>query len=542
MIQIECPKCGRENPQQAKFCFNCGNVITQPSIGIAYSPEQLKLCQRCGYNNPSDAKFCFECGLELLQSRSSTVKADICPTCGITVSSSNQFCPNCSQSLIDHSAIKKTVSSPGIKIHEGRKECPACGLMTKGDYCNNCGYHLMEAERRSSHNWWYCQRDSAIMAEVDPDQQIPISRDSVDESLMQAINNRLLETHDREKAKTLALQILDEGITNKFTVITKVRCPACGSYSYAPVTNRPRRVSRFGSFRHLTLNAGNILRTGIFYLRNHPILIVIILIGIFLDAMVFILGINSYSLTILDSLFFGVSTDLYPANTSALDPIMFIILLIVSTIITLVINGVIQTWYLASLKELREKEKKNINILESLKSSLRFIPRVIAAQFIITGFTTILSVITLLLSAAILSGDIYDMGYESVLFYSLLFLAILAGVAGLTFLLSILFAYVPGSIVFGEAGIFKGLNDSYKFARKNFWTTLGVIIVFSFVGGILSIPAGIVLGSTLVFFPAGIFSMFLMTTLVSSIVARSVEAYKTISLGWAYDEFKSMID
>jgi ribosomal protein L32 len=436
----------------------------------------------------------------------------------------------------------KKETSPLIKTSDITNECPACGLMTKsGDYCHNCGYHLMETERRSSHNWWYCQRDSAIMAEMDSNQQIPISRESVDESLMQAINNRLLEPHDREKAKNLALQILDEGIASKFTVITKVRCPACGSYSYAPVTKRPRQVSQYGSLRQFTLNAGSILRTGVYYLRNYPLLMIIIIIGVGLDSITFVMGLSSYSFLSLDTMFLGTST----LNTVSYDTsnlFNFFLFLIVSTLITLVINCFLQTWYLSSLKEIREKEKRNVNILESLKASLRFIPRVLMAQLIITGFTTVLSLITLLISGSVLSENVYDMGYNSILFYLFLFLAILVGITGLTFILSILFAYVQGSIIFGGSGVIKSFNDSYKFARKYFWTTFGVIIVFNFLGGIISIPTAMILGSTLFLFPAGTFSFLFVTAAVSSIVARGVEAYKTLSIGWAYDEFKSTIE
>jgi hypothetical protein len=49
-------------------------------------------------------------------------------------------------------------------------------------------------------------------------------------------------------------------------------------------------------------------------------------------------------------------------------------------------------------------------------------------------------------------------------------------------------------------------------------------------------------GSTSLLFGSGIMSYMLITTLLSAIVARGVEAYKTLSLGWAYDEFKSLIE
>ena len=43
-------------------------------------------------------------------------------------------------------------------------------------------------------------------------------------------------------------------------------------------------------------------------------------------------------------------------------------------------------------------------------------------------------------------------------------------------------------------------------------------------------------------FGDGISSYILITALSSALVARSVEAYKTLSLGWAFDEFKAVLE
>ena len=49
---MKCPKCQFENPEDAKFCLECGEKIE-----IA--------CPQCGKKIPSGAKFCSECGQKL---------------------------------------------------------------------------------------------------------------------------------------------------------------------------------------------------------------------------------------------------------------------------------------------------------------------------------------------------------------------------------------------------------------------------------------------------------------------------------------------
>ncbi len=46
---MQCPNCQTENPEGARFCFNCGTALAQS-------------CKNCGTNLPAGAKFCFNCG------------------------------------------------------------------------------------------------------------------------------------------------------------------------------------------------------------------------------------------------------------------------------------------------------------------------------------------------------------------------------------------------------------------------------------------------------------------------------------------------
>ena len=51
-----CISCGESNPEEGKFCLNCG------------VPLRLR-CSQCGAEAPSSAKFCGQCGAALTQSK-----------------------------------------------------------------------------------------------------------------------------------------------------------------------------------------------------------------------------------------------------------------------------------------------------------------------------------------------------------------------------------------------------------------------------------------------------------------------------------------
>ena len=54
---VECPECGTENPDGAKFCSECGTDLT--------SETQTIVCPKCGHENVAGVKFCNECGESL---------------------------------------------------------------------------------------------------------------------------------------------------------------------------------------------------------------------------------------------------------------------------------------------------------------------------------------------------------------------------------------------------------------------------------------------------------------------------------------------
>lgn len=49
---MECPKCQHQNPDDAKFCMECGTKLEN-------------VCSQCGAKLPPGAKFCMECGAKV---------------------------------------------------------------------------------------------------------------------------------------------------------------------------------------------------------------------------------------------------------------------------------------------------------------------------------------------------------------------------------------------------------------------------------------------------------------------------------------------
>jgi predicted amidophosphoribosyltransferase len=49
--EMLCPKCGQKTPK-GKFCMQCGQKLSNN-------------CPNCGFELPDGAKFCFECGHKL---------------------------------------------------------------------------------------------------------------------------------------------------------------------------------------------------------------------------------------------------------------------------------------------------------------------------------------------------------------------------------------------------------------------------------------------------------------------------------------------
>ena len=75
-----CRKCGAKLPENAKFCFECGEQVIN---------NETVLCPNCKEQTPK-GKFCLHCGHRL------TIT---CPQCGASLTSGAKFCPECGERL-----------------------------------------------------------------------------------------------------------------------------------------------------------------------------------------------------------------------------------------------------------------------------------------------------------------------------------------------------------------------------------------------------------------------------------------------------------
>ena len=78
-----CMKCGAPLPENAKFCFECGEKVA-PVI-----PEGMVQCPDCK-NIVVNGKFCPECGHKFIT---------VCPKCGATLASGAKFCFECGEKV-----------------------------------------------------------------------------------------------------------------------------------------------------------------------------------------------------------------------------------------------------------------------------------------------------------------------------------------------------------------------------------------------------------------------------------------------------------
>ena len=63
---MRCDKCGYENPNDAKYCINCGREIINKNV-----------CKHCGAQLANDAVFCTNCGARVNSNEQAVVEEKV---------------------------------------------------------------------------------------------------------------------------------------------------------------------------------------------------------------------------------------------------------------------------------------------------------------------------------------------------------------------------------------------------------------------------------------------------------------------------------
>lgn len=106
--EIYCASCSRKHLTTERFCPHCG---------AEYNP-----CPRCGSDNPKNARRCVSCGTPLSGSRSGRQ----CAQCGAALQAGALFCPQCGarQDTVQNGL---TCTRCGASVTPGTRFCPKCG-------------------------------------------------------------------------------------------------------------------------------------------------------------------------------------------------------------------------------------------------------------------------------------------------------------------------------------------------------------------------------------------------------------------------------
>ncbi|MEZ4224123.1 MAG: FHA domain-containing protein [Polyangiaceae bacterium] len=142
---MRCDRCGRDNPEELRFCQDCGNRLQAqehapeptPPRGLSadghrprpeaptfdFTPkggtEDDRTCGRCGVHNPGDARFCAECGAPLEAARAGAPVVGVAPA---KAEPAELVCSRCRGKNAPHMAYCQYC---GAKLEEALPAAPA---------------------------------------------------------------------------------------------------------------------------------------------------------------------------------------------------------------------------------------------------------------------------------------------------------------------------------------------------------------------------------------------------------------------------------
>ncbi len=131
----------------------------------------MKICQTCNHTNPEEARFCQECGKTLSNtSLSCGVQASFCPTCGVALAQGAVFCAECGTALGRVCHQCKTANEADAKF------CAGCGVplpwvckvckhtnQANAVFCAHCGKEDKAKGVRAYINTWTVSAAAVIV-------------------------------------------------------------------------------------------------------------------------------------------------------------------------------------------------------------------------------------------------------------------------------------------------------------------------------------------------------------------------------------------
>ena len=82
-----CPKCGSDNPNNARRCVSCGTPLEQGGM--------MSTCKSCNSPLSPGSAFCPQCGTQ----QTIVQTGNVCPRCGTPISPTSKFCTKCGQKI-----------------------------------------------------------------------------------------------------------------------------------------------------------------------------------------------------------------------------------------------------------------------------------------------------------------------------------------------------------------------------------------------------------------------------------------------------------
>lgn len=376
---------------------------------------------------------------------------------------------------------------------------------------------------------------------------ITLYRDNIVEFLSQLVENNQLEPSVREKAEKIAKTFFQETPSATNVVLVQTRCPVCNSESFAIQTYDEEKMTVLPEVYEM--NVSTLLKKALqLIFTNFRLIVPIILVCIFeiFTRVYYYDTRKSYYLAAINA---GEKFSIFPnANILyAFNPLLLLIDLLYWLFTLLAI-----VWILVCLKEREDNPDCSIEVQQSLKKLFHFFPRVFVVFFLITLFSFLLKMISVVLD--LFEGSITLTGYDPIInavfnqIYDGLRLLVQLQISIGLYIGFFLLFYSGAAVVFDDAGIREGIKKSAVFTNEHKSTTIGVLIGSMFISIALTFPIVFIsiLMETYIGFNPNIItlkassltiSLNWVNTVNTAVISSFLGIYLIVAYGWAYGRF-----